>query len=135
MKKWLILGIIFIIGVLIGFMVVVFNGESGKKKIGNFCEKLEIDINKLLDDINYCTEDSDCEYESRYYCPFGCYQLFNKNVDLSLIDEKVLDFRNENCNLCEYECFAPPIYEEIKCVNNKCINIMRVLQEQEFQTH
>ena len=84
------------------------------------CDELEKEIKNLLEEVNYCENDSDCAFDGGYDCPFGCYKFFNKNVDLQEIDDKVKIFRENNCNFCEYECIR--IYDA-KCINNKCVGI------------
>lgn len=82
------------------------------------CDELEKEIKNLLEEANYCKNDSDCTFESKYYCPFGCYQFYNKNADLTEIDDKVKILRENNCNFCKYKCIK--IYD-VKCIDNKCV--------------
>ena len=45
------------------------------------CDDMEDEIKSMLNKVNYCNSVSDCLVEWTYYCPFGCYQFFNKNAD------------------------------------------------------
>lgn len=84
------------------------------------CTQLEKEINSLIEEMNYCQEDEDCDYTYRR-CPFGCYQFYNKNEDLSDLNKKIESFHDKRCMLCEYGCMelSP---ENVGCVNKKCVD-------------
>jgi len=112
MKNLNILIILIILVGLVGGGFLV----SKMKKVS--CDKLEEQIFTLLEQANYCDADSDCIVEGGGGCPFGCYHLFNKNADLTKIDEGMQKF--SDCFYCVYECIEAPTAEEIKCINHKC---------------
>ena len=68
------------------------------------CNELEQEIRLLLDEANYCEEDSDCGYRS-FECPFDCYPAVNKDADFNEINAAVLEFVAD-CELCEQTCSA-----------------------------
>ncbi|MCF7862078.1 hypothetical protein K9M79_07610 [Candidatus Woesearchaeota archaeon] len=80
-------------------------------------------INQLIENKNHCEKDSDCTLLSEFIvlgCPFGCYNLVNKNEDFSEI-MKLAQSYNENCDVCMYDCIQGPKQNEIECINNKCV--------------
>lgn len=88
-------------------------------KLEDDCEKLKRQVLALLSEKNYCNTSADCEMVS-FDCPFGCYRLVNKNVDLALVREGVAKYRTR-CPPCLYDCGFPK-KEEIKCSpDHRCI--------------
>ena len=89
--------------------------------------KQEKDIKRLLNASNYCIGDSDCMILNLTLgCPFGCYNLGNKDTNTTKINvlwEQYQKNRQKNGIICVYSCIEPPKAHEIKCVNNKCIDI------------
>jgi len=86
------------------------------------CSQLEAQIQALIDQENHCQQDSDCVVGEGFFCPFGCYNLFNKDnkeVDLNQIIAEVKEYNNI-CPTCVYKCMIPPTAAEIKCVAGKC---------------
>jgi len=83
------------------------------------CNELRRDIKTLLEDMNYCQEDSDCAYGPGYGCPFGCYSIYNKNADLGCIKKLVENYSKE-CEVCEYGCLPAP---ELQCIDKKCVDL------------
>ena len=114
-KKYLftIIGLL-IIGIAIIFFIFIPNNFS--------CDNLEEEVHQLLEDANYCNVDSDCEINTEFWCPFGCYNLVNKNADLNQIRNLVAEY-GENCPVCLYDCDRAPKQEEVQCKNSKCIDI------------
>ena len=94
----------------------------------NDFDKVSSKIIDLIEKENYCNEDSDCIIsESHYmqsdgkYCSFGCYDLFNKNADLSQIKTAISKFY-VSCGPCDdYDCPEIPTQSDIICSNNKCV--------------
>lgn len=86
------------------------------------CEELEAHIKGLIEQAGQCNEDSGCMATSPAFltCPFGCYLMLNKNADTSQIEKDVAKY-SENCPLCKYRCRGMPKPDEIKCINNKCV--------------
>ena len=87
----------------------------------NDCDKLEKQIDMLIESANYCDVDSDCVISTEFWCPFGCYNLFNKNTNLTEVREGIEKY-HKNCPECIYDCNRPPTQEEVICKNNKCID-------------
>ncbi|OYT54950.1 MAG: hypothetical protein B6U72_01105 [Candidatus Altiarchaeales archaeon ex4484_2] len=91
------------------------------------CNKLEEEINELIEEIKYCESDSDCvlDESTPLVCPFGCYlvrsKLFNDGEALSAVEEKIQEYQNK-CLICLYSCPHPPEQEDIKCRSNKCVD-------------
>ncbi len=86
------------------------------------CDNIEKQINELLKKANYCNADSDCKTSDVYLgCPFGCYNLVNKNSDLSGIKASG-EVYGRICGNCVYRCQIKPTQEQIKCRNGKCID-------------
>jgi hypothetical protein len=85
------------------------------------CKELRDEIKNLLDQANNCQKGSDCKVIS-LGCPFGCHNLVNQNSDTSNISLAGNKYK-ENCGFCEYRCTIDPKPQEIKCRNNKCIDI------------
>ena len=106
-------------------LIILVSGCTDKPTavIEEDCNKLENDINALLDQANYCNMDSDCVVSTGFQCPFGCYNLVNKNSDLTEIKELEDRYYNKDCTLCVYSCIFPPNQEEIKCKDNKCVDV------------
>ncbi len=86
------------------------------------CLLLEEQIKEKIEQANYCDEDSDCIIINKIVCPFGCYFLFNKNVDVTEIWEDFEKY-SQNCPKCVFDCMVTPQVEDIKCKNNKCVDI------------
>ena len=85
------------------------------------CESLEELIEKQLVAKNYCETSFDCEPVSFAACPFGCYRLVNKAEETSSLLDKIENYRSLSCEKCIYNCIPLPESEEIKCINNKCV--------------
>lgn len=86
------------------------------------CSQLETQIQALIDQENHCQQDSDCVVGEGFFCPFGCYSLFNKDnkeADLTKIRAEAKEYNNI-CPTCVYRCMIPPTAAEIKCVAGKC---------------
>jgi|APSaa5957512576_1039674.scaffolds.fasta_scaffold101071_1 hypothetical protein len=81
-------------------------------------------INILIDEKNYCTENSDCTYLSDFIilgCPFDCYNFVNKNEDFSEIKDLSEQYFTDYNQHCVYGCPVQPKQNEITCKNNKCV--------------
>lgn len=83
-------------------------------------------IKRLLNEANYCAVDSDCAVlNTNLGCPFGCYNLGNKDADVTQINalwEAYQKSREKSGSFCIYSCIVPPEPQEIKCINNKCVD-------------
>ncbi|MFH0951780.1 MAG: hypothetical protein V1838_01175 [Patescibacteria group bacterium] len=86
------------------------------------CTVMENIIQGHLAAANYCQQDSDCVMLAKYWCPFGCYNLLNKEVDTGQIDKEVQQY-DEACLRCVYDCMTPPEMADIKCIKEKCVDI------------
>lgn len=99
-------------------VILVFSGSFFPN-----CDSLENQVKDLLEEANYCSADSGC-IANGLGCPFGCYNLVNKNADFEKIRWVAENYFN--ClkgKICEYICISPPKQEQIKCINNKCVDI------------
>jgi hypothetical protein len=83
------------------------------------CGELDARGNAFLDEANYCEDDSDCSISTEFGCPFGCFNLVNKNADLTGIRMNANAY-DDNCSKCIYECTLLPKLEDIRCEQNKC---------------
>ena len=111
------------LGIIAGIVDIAFlKGGSAPVSQQEFCSELEDKINELIKEANYCKEDSDCIISTEFWCPFGCYNLFNKDAGLTGIREEIKKYR-EKCQQCKYKCGLAPTAEDIKCKNSKCIDV------------
>lgn len=115
MERKIKLGLILLV-VLIGTASALYGiSRSGAQ---------EREINRLLDEANYCNVDSDCAVlNTTVGCPFGCYNLGNKDADITKIDSLWEAYQKQRSGtFCVYSCIISPTPEEIKCVNSKCVD-------------
>ena len=83
------------------------------------CKSMYNEIEKELEDSNYCTQDSDCDSIALggFYIEFGCYHYINKNVDKEVIYQKMEKYSNKGCTTMIDKCArAPPAI----CSSGKC---------------
>lgn len=90
------------------------------------CEQLMTESNLIAESENYCNVDSECIIETEvimHLC--GCYELVNKNTNISTLLEKGLKIGKlylekscpvENCALCEV-----PNQDKVKCIDRRCV--------------
>ncbi len=103
--------------------LIIFFPKLGITFSGD-CNKLIKQINNLVEKANYCDEDSDCVVSTEInVCPWSCYNLFNKDANLAKIREGIEKYKNKECVDCVSECMLLPKPEDIKCQNNKCVDI------------
>lgn len=109
--------------VIIG-LIIISGCIENKIPEEEYCETLKKDVNEEIEKANYCDEDSDCVALSPDFliCPFGCYLLLNKNADITQIQNGIKNY-GKNCPLCKYRCSYIPSSSDIKCTNNKCLDI------------
>ncbi len=126
MKKGLRYRIILIGVILIGVILIVgcaafyllFQNQPEILGLPSNCESLQNAMRSSLEQANYCTADSDCAATIEPGCPFGCYNLVNKNADFTLIRQQTQEYQNQCGGMCEYECWgSPPV---LFCRNNRC---------------
>ena len=114
---------------LIIFGFIFISGCAKNQNISTLsCDKLETKVKNLIVKANHCTKDDDCDLLGvDYYggCPFGCANLVNKNENFEPIKSYVIEYRQRKCpkSECMYKCGKVPALEDIKCKNNKCIDI------------
>ena len=103
------------------FEVIPYSQYTFRKKettpepvIDNTVENLK----KALERANYCQQASDCKAVSYGY-PFECFNLVNKNADLTQIENNIKLYRKDKV-LPIYDCDRWPYENEMKCENNKC---------------
>lgn len=78
------------------------------------------EIEKELENSNYCTQDSDCGsiMLGGAYIGFGYYHYINKNVDKDTIYQMMEKYHNNRCTILIDKCaLAPPSI----CSSGKCI--------------
>jgi hypothetical protein len=105
-------------------IILVIIGVISFFKISSIRAKgLEIEINKSINGANYCSTDSDC-ITTQLGQPFGCFNIINKDFDLIDIKNKIETYKKNDYSVPKnYNCTPVPNREELKCENNKCINI------------
>jgi hypothetical protein len=86
----------------------------------NDCNELENELDEMLSSANHCKKDSDCK-KINLGCPFGCYNLVNIDANTSDIAMAYSEFET-NCNKCYFDCDRDPTPNEIKCINNSCVD-------------
>ncbi len=87
----------------------------------------EREIKRLLEEANYCAADSDCAVlDTNFGCPFGCFNLGNKNADLTGVKALWEAWQKNPSTICIYSCLESPKPEEIKCTNDKCVDTRRL---------
>ncbi|MCK5177267.1 MAG: hypothetical protein KAQ92_06070, partial [Candidatus Aenigmarchaeota archaeon] len=102
------------------------------------CKSLEIVVNMWIDEVKTCNLDSDCFVDTSIIlgCPLGCHFIrskkYNNSEQLFLLEEKLKQYKNE-CATCKYNCISSPDQEDIKCQNNKCVDIKSVALTQESE--
>jgi len=74
-------------------------------------------IYNLIEQANYCTANSDCVISREFQC-FGCYNLFNKDADLTKIRTNIQ--KHYSGCACMPKCRLLS-QEEVVCENNKCV--------------
>lgn len=84
------------------------------------CSTLYLEIEKLMDEMNHCAQDSDCDVLvlGADYIEFGCYHFIHKDENKRGIFEK-MDEYNEKCNKIINECASSP---SPRCVERVCIS-------------
>jgi len=85
------------------------------------CNFMYNEIEKELENLNYCTQDSDCDsiMLGGQYIEFGCYHYINKNVDKDSIYQMMEKYRNKGCTTIIDKCArAPPAI----CSSQKCMS-------------
>ena len=86
------------------------------------CRKYQDEILAFIDEKNYCTTDLDCAINVKDFdCPFGCWQIINKDANLFKTKQLMRNY-HKKCGICDYDCVFGPKPEDIKCVNEKCVN-------------
>lgn len=107
---------------------VIFENYIDETEGGYNCDELREQINELIEQANYCNVDSNCIVSTEFSC-FHCYNLFNKDANLTAIREKARNFQYPvsgqqvecMCPSAVVDCAPAPTQEEIECSNNKCI--------------
>ena len=102
------------------------------------CIMLERQIRWLFSQSGACTVDRDCTVSTEFWCPFGAWQLLNRNVDLTVVRAGIEKY-NESClnavtrSVCEvsgsYDRLATPRQSDLVCRNGGCVDIRFFLKE------
>ena len=85
------------------------------------CPVLEKGIVSMLQKANYCTKDTDCTYKVRVGYPANCHSLVNVNSDIGAMESLYSQYVKK-CNPLTYDCDRAPTQEEVKCMENKCVD-------------
>jgi uncharacterized membrane protein len=80
-NKYIITILSLIILVTLAITITIFSKQIK-------CKILENEINQLLETANHCTTNTDCDVNTQSSCPFGCYNLINKNTKIDEIIKK-----------------------------------------------
>ena len=122
-KLFFIVALVAVILTIGGILLLKSMGVPGGGLLLYECWQLEGEIKTSIENANYCNVDSDCIASDIGGCPFGCFRLVNRNADTQIIQEKISQYKETRCNTCIYGCVVPPDAEEIKCLNNQCVDI------------
>jgi len=84
---------------------------------------------ELINNSNSCVNSSECIFINlSYFCPYECYNLLNKDSNLSNFGFLARDYYINNYSGCLYPCFNLPAVSKnrglylkrVKCLNHKC---------------
>jgi|APSaa5957512622_1039677.scaffolds.fasta_scaffold96637_1 hypothetical protein len=114
---------VFIVAVLVVILIVVIfmNLSEEKFVLSDDCNELKAQINDLIDEANYCEEDSDCIISEEFTKGCDCFSIINNDVDLSLVKDGWDKYAELNCfaDSCE-PCALTPDSKDVLCVKSKC---------------
>ncbi len=122
-KLFFIVALIAIVISVGGILLFAFlNKSPGIAPIASAqCNQLEHEINALVIQANYCEMDEDCVVSSQAAYIGGCFNLVNKEADVTFIQEKKLQWENLDCGKGRlYETCDPPP-QLVKCQENRCV--------------
>ena len=88
------------------------------------CEQIKAEARELLNQANYCEKNDDCvvlELGFKHHF-LACYNLGNKDANLSSIKKKGRKFFKSGCPFVVYAFCESPKLEEIKCIEGKCVD-------------
>jgi serpin B len=106
---------IFIFGMLLLSGCTSRPSDPAEPMVG--CEVLKNSVYTMIEEANYCSQDSDCKVVS-YGCPFGCGSYVNLGANVEEIKRKAGSYNECVGNPCIYDCEAP---RDPECVNGKCV--------------
>ncbi|HII71208.1 TPA: hypothetical protein HA265_00455 [Candidatus Woesearchaeota archaeon] len=90
------------------------------------CDILKSNVTELIKGLETCTDDTDCIIDTKVglVCPFGCVFIRSSQYDEEKVSEvqKLVDRYYEECPVCEYQCAPDPQPEDIRCVENRCVD-------------
>jgi len=95
--------------------------EIKGKELQEMIDNQEICIRCGMDRKVIRRDNSDCVVYGRSFCPFGCYFLFNKDVDEIEIWESFKEYSEKCSPSCAFRCPVTPAQDDVKCENNKCV--------------
>ena len=83
------------------------------------CKKLHEEIEKDIDQANYCQSDNDCSALSLggHYIAFGCYHFVNRDVDQKKIFQKIGSYTEGHCTSMIDRCASAPEPTEVSAFN------------------
>ena len=70
---------------------------------------------------NYCHVSTECKVLSGLGCPFGCYYIINSNENIESL-KNTSKYYNLLGSSCLYKCPSHPKFDEIQCVNSRCVD-------------
>lgn len=102
------------IALLVYFWPTINSGFRGPT-----CDGLESGFYSMINQSNYCTQDSDCIILDTG-CQLGCYGFVNKNSNMNQLLSLSSGFVKAGCGVCNKACIQPPRQEDIICSGGKC---------------
>jgi hypothetical protein len=84
------------------------------------CTSLNAGFHSMLNQSNYCTQDSDCIVLDTG-CQLGCYEFINKNSNINQLLELSAQFVKAGCKVCNEDCANSPKQEDVVCSGGKCV--------------
>ncbi|MBI4360070.1 MAG: hypothetical protein HY564_03175, partial [Candidatus Jacksonbacteria bacterium] len=91
----------------------------------NQCVDLAREVAAMLDEANYCAQDSDCMvFETHFRCDIiGCYAFVSKNTNRESIQKSISNYTKNGCPVTsDCLCAFPPKQQDVKCIANKCVD-------------
>jgi len=120
-KLFLIVALVAVV-ISVGGILLFVSWRLGTNPITYIqCSQLEQEIDTLINQANYCKMDSDCIVSPEVAHPGLCFNLVNKDADVSFIQQKKLQWQNLDCGKGRvYEACAR-VPQLVQCQENKCV--------------
>ena len=83
------------------------------------CKTMYYEIEKALEDANFCEQDSDCKTMDigGMFVEFGCYKFVNKSTNEEKLYQRMGEYYKK-CKPAINDCASSP---ESVCVDGKCV--------------